>query len=232
MVTVIASLVITGFLGSIGHCTGMCGPLVIMMSRLIPEGGPPRIVSHFIYHGARITVYIILGGLAGYAGTLISLAKPFNTITGTLSIILGIVIVILGLIYLGLFSPRWSSGQNSWLTKTMGKAFKLGGTKGLILLGALNGLLPCGLVYSALLVAASTANPFYGMLAMLTFGLATIPVLIALGAGSAIIKLTTKTVFLRLAGILILLVGIQQIMRGFSTLHVISPLVLGGIVLW
>lgn len=232
MITILGSLLITGLLGSIGHCTGMCGPLVLIMGKLISENQPHPLGLHFVYHTSRIAVYVILGALAGLAGSLIGLARHLNILTGTISILLGAGIIILGLVYLGVFSAAWISGRNSWLTRQMSKAIKLGGVRGVIILGALNGLLPCGLVYSALLVAASTANPFIGMLAMLVFGLATVPVLILIGAGISSIRIKYQGILVRVVGIVIVLVGVQQILRGLSTLHVISPLILGGVMLW
>lgn len=173
-----------------------------------------------------------MGGIAGFTGSLLGVGSKINIATGIISITLGMGIVFLGFINLGVFSPRWLGGKGAWITKAMGKAIQVGGMKGVMVLGALNGLLPCGLVYSALLVAAATANPIYGILAMLLFGFATIPVLILLGVGANSLKFHNQRVLFRMAAIFIILVGIQQFARGLSTLHLISPLLLGGVVIW
>ena len=77
-------------------------------------------------------------------------------------------------------------------------------------LGLIWGFLPCGLVYSMLLLAASTADPVAGGIVMLAFGLGTMPAMIATGLSAS--KLAQFMSRKRLgAGILIVLLGIATI---------------------
>ncbi len=232
MIPLIGSLVVTGFLGSLGHCVGMCGPLVMMMGKLISREGTRNAPLHIVYHGSRLITYTILGGIAGLVGSFMGMGSKINLLTGIISMVFGICIVVLGFINLGVLSFQWLGGKSGWITKAMEKAVHLGGLKGVMLLGALNGLLPCGLVYSAVLIAASTAKVVYGTVAMLLFGLSTLPVMFLLGLGSASLRLQNRGIWLRFAAGFIVLVGIQQIIRGLSTLHFVPPLVLGGVVIW
>ena len=232
MLPILGSLLITGFLGSLGHCLGMCGPLVIIMGNTLSAEPSQKTARQFLYHASRITVYMLLGGIAGFTGSFLKLGSKINLLTGIVSILLGIAIVFLGFINLGLVSPHWLQGKSTWVARAMGTAIREGGIRGVLALGALNGLLPCGLVYSAVLVAASTASLGFGILAMLVFGMATLPVMLLLGLGSASLRVQNRLVWFRLAAVFIIFVGIQQMARGLSTLHVIPPLVLGGVVIW
>jgi sulfite exporter TauE/SafE len=114
----------------------------------------------------------------------------------------------------------------------MSQALRRGGMGGVMLLGALNGLLPCGLVYGALLVAASLGGPLQGMVGMLFFGLATIPALFLVAMGSGMLNVDLRQSMSRVAGFLIVLVGVQLILRGFSGLQVIAHFHVGKLMIW
>ena len=99
-------------------------------------------------------------------------------------------------------------------------------------LGALNGLLPCGLVYSALLAVAAGGSALRGGAAMVVFGAATMPVLIALGLGAARLSPYARGLLAKVAGALIIVVGLQLVLRGAADLGVLAHVRWGGFVLW
>jgi hypothetical protein len=99
-------------------------------------------------------------------------------------------------------------------------------------LGALNGLLPCGLVYSALLVAASTGGLLMGAAGMIAFGLGTLPALLVVGVGAGALSARVRQVFVRVAGLLIVLVGVQLMLRGLAGWGVVPHFHLGKVMLW
>ena len=85
------------------------------------------------------------------------------------------------------------------------------------LLGVLNGLIPCGLVYSFAIFAASTANPFAGALVMATFGLATIPALFFLGFVTKFLqKGSLRGTMMKLAALLVVLYGGITLYKGYN----------------
>ncbi len=230
----LGALALAGLVGSFGHCMGMCGPLVAMLGVTARrDGSRLPALAHLLYHTSRIAVYGLLGLAAGAAGSFISLGGGLSTVAGLLSIVLGAAVVALGVSFLR--RTGWA-GRTLWggeaLTRAMSRAVQRGGTSGVAALGALNGLLPCGLVYSALLAAAAGGSAVRGGVAMIVFGAATMPVLIALGLGASRLGARTRGVLTTLAGVLIIVVGVQLMLRGGAALGLFPHLHWRALVLW
>ncbi len=230
----LGALALAGLVGSFGHCMGMCGPLATMLGVTARRDGTRLPApAHLLYHASRIAVYGLLGLAAGAAGSFISLGGSLSTVAGALSILLGAVVVVLGVSFLA--RAGWA-GRALWsgdvLTRAMSRAVQRGGTLGIATLGALNGLLPCGLVYSALLAAAAGGSAVRGGVAMIVFGAATMPVLVALGLGASRLGVRTRGVLTTLAGVLIIVVGVQLMLRGAAGLGLAPHLHWRALVLW
>jgi sulfite exporter TauE/SafE len=229
----ITALFFSGLLGSLGHCLGMCGPLVLMVGAqfggMAWEGLLPRYLT---YHVARILVYFLLGAAAGALGSLVGLGGSLNRVSGVISLALGAGVILLGLRYLGWLPLGSLEGSSAWIGKMMRKALQRGGLLGLASLGALNGLLPCGLVYSALLVAAASGSPWRAGAAMAAFGAGTLPALLLLGMGAGKLSVSRRQVMSRLAGALIVLVGAQLILRGAAGLGWLAHWMPGGFMVY
>ncbi len=226
------ALLLSGFLGSLGHCLGMCGPLVLMIGLQVRAHGMAGAPSQVLYHGSRIAVYAVLGVAAGTLGSLLGLGPSLNRVAGVVSVALGLGVVVLGLGYLGWLPLGKLAGGGARLEHAMSQALQRGGREGVLLLGALNGLLPCGLVDSALLVAATSGGPLPGALGMALFGLGTLPALLIVGMGAGALSPRVRQTLGRVAGVVIVLVGFQLMLRGLAALGVVPPLRLGGWVIW
>lgn len=226
-------LLLSGFLGSLGHCLGMCGPLVMMVSTQFARSeGSSTLSLHLLYHSARITVYALLGAVVGAIGSLLGLGSQLSKVAGAVSLLLGLAVILFGLGYLGWLPLGRMGGGGAWLNRAMSQALKRGGRWGVILMGALNGLLPCGLAYGALLVAASTGGALPGALGMFLFGAGTIPALLVIGIGAGALTARTRQALLRGAGFLMVLVGLQLSLRGAAALGLVPPFQLGDMVMW
>jgi sulfite exporter TauE/SafE len=149
-----------------------------------------------------------------------------------LSLFLGLGVLLFGFGYLGWLPLGRLEGTGDWWNRAMSRAFGTNGLKQLVFLGALNGILPCGLVYSALLVAATTGGVLQGALGMVIFGAGTLPALFIMGTGAGTLNPGARQTLSRITGVLIILVGVQLALRGLSTLGFIPPLRIGGFVLW
>jgi sulfite exporter TauE/SafE len=229
----ISILFFTGLLGSLGHCLGMCGPLVLMVGAQFSGIAWTRVLPRYLlYHGARIVVYSLLGFLVGAFGLLIGMGARLTHIAGIISLIIGFGIILLGLRYLGWLPLGNLEGSSDLISRMMNKALRRGGLWGLVSLGTLNGLLPCGLVYSALLAAVTTGAPVKAAIAMAAFGIGTLPALLILGMGAGMLSARARQIMSRAAGLLIMLVGVQLILRGAAGLGWVSHLKLGRVMIF
>jgi sulfite exporter TauE/SafE len=192
-------LLLSGFLGSLGHCLGMCGPLVVMVGVQLRARGLAGTPYHLLYHGTRIVVYALLGAIVGGVGSLLGMGSRLSLVAGIVSLLLGLIVVLFGLGYLGWLPLGRLEKTGDWMNRAMGRAFQRGGLLGVALLGALNGLLPCGLVYSALLIAASIGGSLSGALGMTLFGVGTIPALLIVGVGAGALSIRVRQTLIRVA---------------------------------
>ena len=213
------ALLLTGLVGSIGHCLGMCGPLVILAGARYPKQGVSATPYHVLYHGARILVYTVLGFISGALGGAIGKLAVAAKIPGMVSLVIGLFVVLLGFSYLG-WLPFWkrSIESNGWWQRTLKSVMKTPGTKGVMILGALNGILPCGLVYQSLFIAGASGNPWVGALGMFLFGLATLPALVLFGVGAQMISFRARKWLFWAGGVFVIIVGVLLIMRGVNGL--------------
>ncbi len=225
-------LALSGLLGSLGHCLGMCGPLVMMMSTRLDKHGLAAAPSQLLYHAARISVYALLGAAVGSVGGLLEKGGGLVHISGVVSLIVGVGVFLLGLGYIGLLPLDRLEGPGVWLNRQMSRAVKRGGLLGIVGLGAANGLLPCGLVYGALLTSVAAGGPLPGALAMLLFGLGTVPALLVLGVGVGSLSQSARHTLSHVAGGLIVLIGLQLTLRGLAAFDVVNHLHIGKLMLW
>jgi sulfite exporter TauE/SafE len=233
----VALLLLTGVAVSLGHCLGMCGPLVgalagAQRSSGLSVGAVAR--AHLVYHSGRIVCYAMLGLVVASLGSVLGLGFSGKGAQGVLSIAAGVLMIILGLGLLGwlptqrLLTSRRLTGAVLRVS-TLVRQRRGSGTW--LLLGAANGLLPCGPVY-AMAAGAAASPPLEGALAMLLFGLGTAPALLAFALGAARLSPGLQRRFNRLAAILVLLIGLQLVLRGAAALGWIAHLRFGSFVLY
>lgn len=175
------ALFLVGLLGGT-HCVGMCGGIVGALSM----GGRARWSLHLAYNGGRIFSYTVAGAVAGALGAASLGLEGQVPVRMALYVLANLMLMALGLYLLGItrvLAPVEGVGLRLWrhvqpLTRrflparTVAQAFPL---------GLLWGWLPCGLVYSALATALTAGSVGRGALAMLAFGLGTLPNLLLAG---------------------------------------------------
>ncbi len=211
----------TAFLGSVGHCIGMCGGIVVAYSssKIDQKSSYMRqTASHLAYNFGRVTTYAILGAFFGYVGQVLAFTP---TTKGILFSITGLLMILAGLSLLGkikfLNSAEWSVSKYAWFQKSFKKLMSTSSYSSFYLLGILNGIIPCGLVYSFAIFAASTANPLSGALVMATFGLATIPALFFLGFLTKFLQRgSLRATMMKLAALLVILYGVFTLTKGYN----------------
>jgi len=211
----------TAFLGSVGHCIGMCGGIVVAYTstKIDPRSAYiQQTASHLAYNFGRVTTYAMLGAIFGYVGSVIAFTP---TTKGFLFLITGVLMVLAGLSLLGnikfLNSAEWSVSKYAWYQKSFKKLITSKSYGSFYLLGMLNGIIPCGLVYSFAIFAASTATPWGGALVMATFGLATIPALFFLGFVTKFLqKGNLRGTMMKLASLLVIVYGVFTLSKGYT----------------
>ncbi len=182
------ALFVAGVTGSAGHCALMCGPFVVAQTgeRLarIPashlcEHSRLRIGLMLPYHFGRLTTYSALGGLAARAGHPLGRFPWFHTAAALLLLAAAALFLIEALARTGSLLPvrtPWSG----WIARGA-RRIDRSTVRGSYAFGLLLGFLPCAFLYSALVVAASTAQPLLGALLLASFGLGTVPALALVG---------------------------------------------------
>lgn len=219
MESVYFSLFLVGLLGGV-HCVGMCGGIVGALAL----GGPSRWSLHLAYNGGRICSYALAGALAGAVGAAgLTLAGQWP-VRLALYGFANLMLLALGLYLAGatwLLTPLERLGGRLWrrlqpLTRrflparTIRQAFPL---------GLVWGWLPCGLVYSALVTALGTGSAGQGALAMLAFGLGTLPNLLLAGLMLARLQKWTRHPWVRIvAGMTVAAFGIFGLINVLKTL--------------
>lgn len=199
-----------GLAGS-AHCAGMCGPLVLAL----PTGGRRGVAlvpGRVLCNAGRVTTYCLLGVVFGLIGRSLSLAGVQRWV----SIALGVAI----LLGLGVAQTRRLALQFAlpvaWLKRALGHLLRQPGVGSLYLLGVLNGLLPCGLVYIACVGAAATGGLFTGVEYMLVFGLGTVPMMLTLGLAGQALPVTIRLRLQKLIPAALAVVAVLLILRGLS----------------
>ena len=159
------------------HCLGMCGPIALAVP-VKSHSISSRLASILTYNGGRIFTYAIIGGIFGIFGQGISMAG----FQQQLSLILGVLIILSAIAILidrkTNFLSKVLPKQAMILQQKMGNYLRKQGYMNNFILGLLNGMLPCGLVYCALVGALSTGSFVNGILFMIFFGIGTLPVMV------------------------------------------------------
>lgn len=218
-------MILAFFIGLIGsvHCIGMCGPLMFALPN-VRNSIQLQIRNQVLYHIGRIFTYGILGLIMGLIGAT-SLMKGWQQY---LSIITGIFLIGFGTYHLlSRYLPISSNQSNMLMLPLLNKmSFWLKKPGGHFMVGTLNGLLPCGMVYLALASALNTGSATNGWLFMLMFGLGTLPLMLGASFIGHFFKNRLKIRFSGWLPFIFLVMGFWFILRGANlNIPYLSPLI-------
>lgn len=177
----LAAVISFALMGSIGHCIGMCGGFIVTYAtaKITPDiSRPIQSFYHALYNLGRVSTYMLLGALFGYFGSLWDITPLARVIMFTFA---GVLMIVMGLSFAGklkfLSSIEYPLSNQQWFKKIFVKQLSSATPQSFFILGVLNGLFPCGLVYTMLVTAVTTESAIYGAAVMGIFGLFTIPAL-------------------------------------------------------
>ena len=197
------------------HCAGMCGPIALALP-LKNDNWVTRIFGAILYNLGRSVTYAILGFVFGLAGQ----GLVMSGFQQWVSIIMGLVMVLMAF-FPAFFKSNYSFDKKifSFVSKVKAQLGLLFGKKSygsLLTIGLLNGLLPCGPLYIALAAAIATGGALNGSLFMFLFGLATIPVLLAISLVGNLISINLRKKITRFIPYTVFFIGILFILRGLQ----------------
>jgi sulfite exporter TauE/SafE len=204
----------------------MCGPYVaICAARLAPQGAsvPIRVLVRLLFNGGRIATYALIGWFAGSIGQIALAALPPG-LSGAVAIAAGLLAGVFALVLMGVLKDPTRllarAGADVLIRGGLLRAFKAPGFLAPVLLGSLQGLFPCAMVYAAASRAATAGSAAGGAATMLVFGLGTVPAIFALTTLPAALvrRLHTR----RWAGIPLLAVGVLLVLRGSAAFGLVG----------
>lgn len=205
---------ITGFVGS-AHCVGMCGPLALSLPSN-NDNPIKKIFNSLVYNLGRVSTYAVYGTLAGMLHIVIVPEKFQNLI----SILAGVVLITLGFVTFFISKIRYVNANNNFFYKKIitWYGFFYGKKKltALYILGVLNGILPCGLVYLALASAFAAHSVLHSTLYMVFFGLGTLPAMWGIVFLANYITPNIRTKLRKAYPFVFLISGILLVIRGID----------------
>ena len=214
----VTAIIVAGFsMGIAGslHCIGMCGPLAIAVSQI----NPTALFHKLIYNSGRIFTYLLLGIITGLLGFALGLTSAQKFI----SLSLGLVLVVLGLSgfsllripYLNSIPGRFTN----WLKLVFSKWLKRRNTLSTLILGFLNGLLPCGLTYLALAYTLTLTNSYQAGLFMVSFGFGTLPAMVGIPIVAGLIGSKYSPILKKFNTVILITLGVLLIWRSYLQFH-------------
>lgn len=212
------NVIFVAIISSFSHCVGMCGGFALMLSSNLAK---TRHKALFIalYHTARIFAYCLLGlcfGLFGQAVILSPSAKGFVLfVAGLFMVLFGLGLLVRGKLLAFIENARVSRfilGIGSKAKTLLNTRFQ---ALYIVLLGFLNGLIPCGIVYYFLALSFSSGSAFESLLIMLIFGLCTLPALVLFSSFASALNAKFKSTASIAISVFIALYGLYLAFDGF-----------------
>lgn len=217
-------VLLIGLVAGSSSCIAVTGGVLLSVAakynqNVVAPTAWKKFKPHLFFNAGRIISYTVLGGVLGLIGSAFTISPA---ITGAVSLIASIFMILMGLNILHLFP---------WLGKLMPKPPKFLSNKILDLegksgkwipfaIGALTFFLPCGFTQSFQIYVLSKGNWMQGALTMFLFALGTLPALLSLSAVSSFAKGAFQRYFLKFSGVMVLIIGLSNVGNGLSLLGI------------
>lgn len=208
-------LFVVGLMTSL-HCIAMCGGINLSQCVAIEKDNSDfkkysNLKPSLLYNLGRVVSYTIIGGIVGALGSVVSLS---GTAKGTVAIIAGVFMVIMGLNMLNVF-PGLRKIIPS-LPVVFGDKIYHNNGKRPFWIGLLNGLMPCGPLQAMQLYALAAGSFWAGASSMLVFSLGTVPLMFGFGTLSSFLSSKYTRQILKISAVLVIFLGIIMLNRGFN----------------
>lgn len=209
----LAAAFVLGVAGS-AHCIGMCGPIALAVPSPSSRWSA-RLWSTLILNSGRLFTYAMLGVAFGAFGAGLRLAGLQQGVSIVAGVVLLLSVALPGMLERWLPQGRLSVFIGR-LRSILGRNLRRTAPEALFFSGALNGLLPCGLVYAAAIGSTATGTLSAGVAFMVAFGLGTWPALIALRMGGSLLATDVRQLLRKASPYLVSAVALLMILRGLE----------------
>ncbi|KAB8332366.1 sulfite exporter TauE/SafE family protein [Scytonema tolypothrichoides VB-61278] len=226
-------IIALGFLGSFGHCLGMCGPLAVAFSlshKQETSHWQQQLQFHALLNLGRMLSYVLVGAGIGALGSVLlasgQMAGIGSQLRQWMAIITGILLIWFGigqikpdfLPRIPLLHPLMQGRLHNYLSQGMVKLSLQTKWWTPALLGMTWGLMPCGFLYTAQIKAAETGNLWMGAATMLAFGIGTLPTMLGVGVSTSLVSKDRRSQLFRLGGWVTLTIGVLTLLRTGDTM--------------
>lgn len=222
--SLLSTAFLIGLAGSL-HCLGMCGPLALSLP--LPQATMAgRLKGGLLYNAGRISTYALLGLVLGTVGEVLlrpEWQRGLSIAAGTLLL----VYLFAGQRRLDRVGARATPFLK--LRAALSALFQRHNYGSVYGIGLLNGLLPCGTVYLALLTSFLTGNAVNGGLFMAAFGLGTLPAMLLMVFWGAALGANLRARFRKAAPVVLGIMGVLLLLRGMNLgIPYVSPHMVAG----
>ena len=207
-------IVLAGFLlGLMGsfHCAGLCGPIALSLP-LLGNSFSERFTSGLLYNVGRTLIYGFMGAVFGLVGQGFHMLGFQRWISIGMGVLL-IISVLAPFVFKGIRIKLFDQFIG-FVRISIQKLFKIRSYWGMFFIGMLNSLLPCGLVYLAIVGAIAVGNVFYGSLYLILFGLGTLPMMLTISLVGNALTANVRNNLNKVVPYVVFLVGVIFIFRG------------------
>lgn len=196
-------LFIVGLLTSI-HCISMCG--AVNLVAVIDNTSKINLKRPILYNVGRVGSYTVIGGIIGLIGSVFAVS---DIISGIIILIASILMFLMSLNMLGILKLKKIS-----FLKYRSKS------RNPLVIGILNGFMPCGPLQAMQVYALSTGSMVKGALSMFLFGIGTVPLMLFTGVVLNLVRGKGKIIVNKVASVLILLLSLIMLNRGLLALNI------------
>jgi sulfite exporter TauE/SafE/copper chaperone CopZ len=217
---------IIGLLASF-HCVGMCGGLVVTYtatcsandqqgrSFLPRTGRGMEYRPHLQYNLGRLISYTAVGAVLGGFGSFFGVSLAF---TSALTLVVGVLMIVMGLSFLTEW--KWLRGIEvgplSRVARFLYGQQGRSGSRAPLLIGLLNGFMPCGPLQAMQLYALASGSVTKGALAMAVYALGTAPLMFGFGSALSLLSRERVNSILRVSGAVVIVLGLLMVNRGLA----------------
>jgi sulfite exporter TauE/SafE len=206
---------VLGMAGSVAHCAAMCSPFVLFVSARYARPATSRapLAAQAWYAGGRLTTYALLGAAAGALGGTVQMVASLAGLQRAAAIVAGTLLV--GSAIAALSQSRFKLDPHAgWFGAFTRRLYRRVPGHPYVI-GLILGLLPCGLLYTAVVAAVATGGAAAGALALAAFGIGTVPALFGVAFANELV-FKRREFLTRAVNVFVLVMGAWYLWQGLS----------------